>query len=390
MIRSCAALCAVLLLAGCSTTSSWLAGLTVGEDNSAPPQPLQDFDASVRLDKRWSVDTGAGFDEFTLRLQPAIGDGRIYVAGHDGRVMALDTVTGKQAWSVRLKAAISGGPGYGEGLVILGTNNGEVIALDADDGSERWRASLSSEVLSVPQTAFERVIVQTADGSLTGLAAVDGSRQWSHERAAPVLTLRGTSSPAVSRGVVVAGFSNGKLVALTTDRGLVAWEASIAVPRGRSELERIVDIDGDPIIRGSSVFVATYQGKLAVVDLRNGEIGWKRDMSSYAGLDVDFSSIYVTDADSHLWALSRTTGAAEWKLDALANRGLTAPGLLADYVAVADFEGYLHLVSRSSGQLAGRVRVDSDGVIARPLVADDVLYVYGNSGQLVSYILETP
>ncbi len=377
-------------LAGCSTTSSWLSSLTAGEDNSAPPRPLPDIEPSVQLNKRWSVDTGAGFGEFTLKLQPAYGDGRIYVASHDGRVLALDAVNGRQVWSVKTGTAISGGPGIGEGLVLVGTTDAEIIALDAEDGSERWRAMASSEVLSIPQTAFERVIVQAADGSITGLDATDGSQQWRYDRSVPVLTLRGTSTPAVERGLVVAGFSNGKLVALTADRGLVAWESSVAVPRGRSELERIVDIDGDPVIRGSTVFVATYQGTLAELNVRSGEAGWKRDISSHAGLDVDFSRVYVTDDKSRLWALSRTTGAAEWKLEQLENRKLTAPGLLADYIAVGDFEGYLHLVARHNGALAARVAVDGEGISARPLVADDVVYVYGNSGKLASYTLTSP
>ncbi len=378
----------VVVLSGCSTLTSWMPGIFAGEDNSLPPVPLQDIESPVRLSKRWSRDIGVGFDDYTLNLRPVVMDGKLFVADRKGRTVAIDAITGKAIWTVKTGAAVSAGPGAGEGLVLLGTSNAEVIALDIADGTEVWRAAVSSEVLSVPQTDFEKVIVQTADGNVTALDASNGQQLWIYDRTVPVLTLRGTGTPAVKQGLVVAGFSSGKLSALSVDKGLVIWEASIAVPRGRSEIERIVDIDGDPVIVGSIVYVGSYQGSIAEVDLRSGGLGWKRDVSSYGGLGVDYSQVYATDENSHVWALARGTGAAEWKLDQLANRQLTAPEPFIDYVAVADFEGYVHLLSRTDGHIAGRVKVDGKGIKARPLVVDDVLYVYGNSGKLAAFTLE--
>ena len=387
MIRRLVVMVLAAAMGGCSSMSSLIPG-GGGEDNTAPPTELTSIDTVAELQRRWRVDIGEGFDELSLNLRPAVNDGRVYVADREGRVVAIDSLSGDELWTVETDVAVSAGPGIGEGLVLLGTSNAEVIALDADDGSERWRVEVSSEVLSVPQTDLDKVIVQSADGNVTALAAEDGESLWVYDRDVPVLTLRGTSTPAVQGGVVVAGFASGKLVAIEAERGLVAWEASVAIPRGRSELERIVDIDGDPVIVGPAVFVTTYQGRVAAVELRTGTLGWKRDISSNAGLSVDYSQVYVTDEDSHVWALSRNSGAAVWKLDKLANRSLTAPEPIEDYVAVADYEGYVHLLSRYDGSIAGRLAVDGSGISTKLQVVDDVLYVYGNSGELSAYTLK--
>ena len=376
-----------ILLGGCSSMRSWMPGMLEGEDNALPPAELQPIESPVKLSRRWSRDIGEGLGEYSINLRPSIEDGRLFVADREGRVMALDTVSGDELWSVKTKATVSAGPGTGEGLVLVGTSDAEIIALDMADGTERWRANVSSEVLSIPRMDLGKVVVQTADGNITALDASDGEQLWIYDRSVPVLTLRGTSSPIVRHGLVVAGFSSGKLVALSADRGLVVWEASIAIPRGRSELERIVDIDGDLKIAGTTIFATTYQGRIAEVDLRTGNLGWNRDISSYTGLGVDFSQVYVTDEDSRIWALSRSSGAAEWKLDKLANRQLTAPEPFLDYIAVGDFEGYVHLLSRFDGRISGRMEVDGKGIRVKPLVVDDVLYIYGNSGKLAAYTL---
>jgi len=373
----------LLVLPGCS----WVSGILGGEDNAEPPVPLTKLEDPLPLKKLWSKDVGVGNEEQFLKLVPASADGQIYVADHKGRVTALDALTGKKNWQVKTDVPISAGPGAGEGLVLLGTSNAEILALDAGGGGKRWVAAVSSEVLSVPQIDLGRVIVQTVDGNVTALDAETGAQLWVFDRSVPVLTLRGTSTPAVEHGVVVAGFANGKLVAMSADKGFVGWEANIAIPHGRSELDRIVDIDGDPIIVGTAVYVATYQGSIGVVDLQSGNSGWKRDMSSYLSLGVDFSQVYVTDAQSHVWALSRSTGATVWQNEELANRRLTAPVPYNDYIAVGDYEGYLHLLSRYDGHIAGRVRVDSDAIRARPLVVDDILYVYSTDGKLAAYTL---
>ncbi len=375
------------LLTGCSTLSEFSEGILGGDDNSEPPAELEKLVDEVRLKKLWSSSVGVGYDEHFVNLVPGASDNQLFVADRDGRVVAFNAETGKRNWVVKTEAPISAGPGAGEGLVLVGTSDGYVLALDASKGDLLWKVRVSSEVLSVPRIDLDKIIVQTADGKITALSGADGKQLWIYDRSVPALTLRGASSPAVEHGLVVAGFSNGKLVALSADKGFVVWENNVAIPRGRSELERMIDIDGDPIVVGGAVYVTTFQGQIAVVNVQNGDPGWKREMSSHAGLDVDFSQVYVTDDQSQVWALTRNSGASVWKLDQLKNRSLTAPVSFDKYVAVGDFEGYVHLLSRQDGRIAGRVKVDKKGITARPLVLNDILYIYGNGGTLAAYVL---
>ena len=387
MKRTITAVSLALLLSACSTMSSWTNNLIGGSDNSEPPAPLLEITDPIPLKKLWSTSIGVGHDKQFVNLAPFVYEGQLFIADRKGRVVALDAETGKKNWEVKTEAAISGGPGVGSGVVLVGTSDAEVLALSADDGSLLWRVEVSSEVLSVPQVDIDKVIVQAVDGNITALALDSGEQLWIHDRSVPVLTLRGTSTPAVESGLVVAGFANGKLVGLSAEKGFPVWETSIAVPQGRSEIDRLVDIDGDPIIVGGVVYVTTYQGRIAVIEAQTGNQGWQRDMSSHVGLGVDFSQVYVTDDESNVWALSRSTGASEWRLDELLNRRLTAPEPIEDYVAVGDLEGYVHLLSRYDGHIAARAKVDSKGILEKPLARDGILYVYGNSGKLSAFTL---
>jgi len=383
-VRRIAVILLAVLLGGCSTISGWFGG----EDNTVPPAKLEDIKDPVRLKELWSRDIGVGYDKQSVNLVPTVTGSYVLAADRDGRVVELSAETGKELWETRTKAPVSAGPGAGEGLVLVGASDAEVIALRIEDGSIAWRTRVSSEVLSVPRVDLGVVVIQSADGAITGLSASDGHQLWVSDHSVPVLTLRGTSSPAVERGAIVAGFGNGKVIAMTTANGYQVWETSIAIPKGRTEIDRLVDVDANPIIVGDTVYVVSFQGKLAIIDLRSGNLGWSRDMSSYAGLGVDFSQVYVTDEDSKVWALSRDNGASVWKQEKLHNRALTAPTPFRNYVAVGDFEGYVHLLSSYDGSIVGRVRVDSKGIAARPVVIDDVLYVYGKSGTVAAYTLK--
>ena len=375
------------LLSGCSTLSKWTSGLLGGSDNAEPPAELIEIADPMPLKKLWKTSIGVGYDKQFVNLVPVIYNGQMFIADRKGRVVALNAETGKKNWQVKTKVAISAGPGAGSGLVLVGTSNAEVLALSVDDGSLLWKVDVSSEVFSVPQVDIDKVIVQTVDGNISALDIDSGEQLWVHDRSIPVLTLRGTSTPAVEDGLIVAGFANGKLVGLSAEKGFPVWEVSIAIPQGRSEIERLVDIDGDPVIVGGVVYVTTYQGHIAVIEARTGNQGWQRDMSSHVGLGVDFSQVYVTDDESNVWALSRSTGASEWKQGELINRKLTAPEPFEDYVAVGDLEGYVHLLSRYDGSIKARARVDKKGIQEKPLVKDGILYVYGNSGKLAAFTL---
>lgn len=364
-------------LSGCS----WLRG----DDNIDPPAELTEIQAKVKLQQIWHKDVGTDIDEQYLKLRPAIDGGRVFAADVKGRVTAYDAATGKEIWETKTDIAIASGVGVGEGLVVVGSSEAQVVALDWRDGHEVWRTEVSSEVLSIPGANQGIVVIQSVDGKLTGLKASDGARVWVYERSVPVLSLRGTSSPVLVQGAVIAAGDNGKLAVVDLARGLVGWETSIAVPHGRSELERMVDIDSPPQVWGGTVYTVTYQGRVAAVEGNSGRILWARDMSSAVGLGVDFSNVYVTDDNSEVWALERDNSGSVWKQDKLKRRALTAPVAIGNYVAVADFEGYVHVLSRTNGEIVGRERTDSKGVLA-PLVVDgDTLFVYGNSGTLSAY-----
>jgi len=373
-------LLAVALLNGCS----WLRG---GEDNVEPPAELKDITPTVTLDRLWAADVGDGIDEQFLRLVPAVDGGRVFAADHKGRVAAFEAASGKPVWEVKTGVHVTGGVGTGEGLILVGGSEAEVVALDWRDGSEVWRSQVSSEVLGVPAAARGLVVVQSVDGNLTALDAATGARRWVFDRSVPVLSLRGTSSPLLIESYAITGLASGKAVAVELARGLPIWETAVAIPSGRSELDRMVDIDAPLQLRGSQLYAVTYQGRVAALDGPTGRLLWARDISSAAGLGVDDRQVYVSDDQDQLWAFDRRSGAAVWKLDDFRRRQLTAPAVLGDYVVVGDYEGYLHVITRDDGRIVGRARVDSKGILAPPRVVDDVLYVYGNGGTLAAYAL---
>ncbi len=374
------AILVLTLLSGCS----WFGD----KDNSEPPAKLQKFDRQVTLRSLWSRDTGVGTDEQRVKLVPAIFGEQVYTVDRRGRVSAFLLENGKQVWRKKLNVPVSAGPGVDEGLVLVGTSDARVLALDTKTGELLWTAPVSSEVLSVPRIYEGVVVVQTVDGNLTGLDAESGKRIWIHDRTVPVLSLRGTSTPLVKDGLVMAGFASGKMVALDVRSGRQLWEAAIAVPSGRSELQRMVDVDADPVVRNGVLYVASFQGQLAAVSLDNGRLLWSREMSAYAGIAVDLQQVYVTDELSNVWALDRRTGASLWKNSDLQRRFLTGPVVIGGYVAVGDFQGYIHLLSRIDGAIAGRERVERAGILVPAVALGDRLLVLGAGGRLVMYQLK--
>jgi len=383
------ALCGTLtvLLAGCSTVSKSVATVTdyfQGTDNTEPPAELVKFTPTVKIRTLWSHRVGSGFDGQYLKLRPVVVDQRVYAAERKGHVRAFDALDGKSLWETSTEAPLAGGPGVGDGLAVVGSSDGEVIAIEAENGRIRWRVRVSSEVLSQPRITRNIVVVRTVDGKIHGLDAKSGKRVWVYDRTVPLLTLRGTSSPAIAGNTLVAGFDSGRLVALALGNAQVLWEARVSLPKGRSELQRLVDIDADPVIAGDTVYAVTYHGRIAAFDLTSGSVVWRRDMSSNTGLWVDERQVYVTDERSHVWALDRRDSASMWKQSKLEARGVTAPVGFGDYIVVGDAQGYVHWLRREDGQFAARLRVDSSGIIAAPIATDDAVYVYGAGGELAA------
>ena len=369
-----------LSLVGCDTITE----MTKGTDNAIPATPLTDIQASLSLRTSWSKNVGKGGNRNFVNLRPTIADGIVYAASRDGTVTAVDAETGSQRWEVGTNTRLGAGPGVGDGMVLLGSSEGEVIALSITDGKEQWRSRVTSEVLSVPATAAGIVIARAIDGRLFGISALDGKRLWTYDRTVPTLTLRGSSSPVISGGLVVYGSDGGKLAAVSLKEGLPLWEKSVAFPSGRSELDRIVDIDGNPLIVNGVVYAASYQGSIVAMELETARTLWTKDLSTSKDMSVDRLNLYVTAADGNVWALDRRNGASLWRQDKLQHRAVTGPAVVDNYVVVSDFEGYQHWLSTDDGHFAGRISLDSDGISTAPVTDGRSAYTYSNRGELTA------
>ncbi len=374
-----AALLALAVLAvGCSSNSK----------KELPPAELTDFEEEVVLQEEWSRSIGEGQGDTFNMLVPAVDGERIFAADVEGLVMALDRLSGKVLWKQELDAPVSGAVGAGYGLVLLGTLKGEVIALDASSGDEKWRSRVTSEVLAAPAVNGDVVLVQTQDDRLIALDADTGNQRWIFENTPAVLTLRGTGSPVLTNRLAIAGLSSGKVIAIDTQRGLPVWEQRVAIPQGRSELDRVVDIDGGLLLSGGTLYVVSYQGRVAALELESGRVLWQREASSSVGVAQGFGNVYVSLANGSVEGIDERSTSALWNNDALARRQLSAPEVFSSYVAFGDLEGYLHLISQVDGRFVGRKRIDSDGLRARPLVVGNWLYAYGNGGKLVALTIK--
>ena len=350
-----------------------------------PPTPLEKFWNKVRIERLWKVSVGSGDEQQRLQLSPVIVGDTIYVLDPDGRLYALDRLTGKRLWQKVLKQQVSGALGADTARLYYATFQGELVCLERDSGNELWRQSLTSEAISVPTSDGTSVVVQTIDGKVFSFAAKDGVKRWRYDSIDPILSLRGTPSPLISANYTLTSFAGGELLAFDNDTGKPYWKAMIGVPQGRTELERLVDPDGQPIIDSERVYAVAYQGKLVALDVRSGQELWAKPMSSFNGVASAHAQVYVATAEGEVIAVKDNSGAEVWRNEKLKYRRLSTPVTIANMVVVADFEGYLHFLSQTDGTFLARKRPDSDGVTGQMLVVDDVLYAYARSGDLVAY-----
>ncbi len=398
-----------LAVVGCSWFS-WLPGLGDKDDTAdlLKPAQLRPFDAEVRIERLWRASIGKGLGRKYLRLNPAVVANRVYAADGYGFVAAYDRFSGKRVWRTQIPATrkgrflsgvrifdredpsfVSGGVGAGGGFVLLGTTTGFVVALNAAHGGEAWRSYLGSEVLSRPVAGHDAIFVQTIDGRLLALERDDGSVRWSFDNQVPALTLRGTASPVVLGDTVYAGFANGMVSAIKTDSGEPLWEHRVMLPEGRSELDRIVDVDGSPLLGGPLIYAASYQGRLQALRRSDGVMVWQHDMSSRLDLVSGYGHIYVVDETDAVIAIDQQTAVEVWRQEGLSRRKLSSPAAFSNYLVVGDDEGYLHVLAQSDGRFLARRKLDGDGIRSGMTVSDGrTLYVFGNSGSLHAINIE--
>ena len=376
----------LLLISGCSTFQEWFGS---EEEDATAPVELERIDTKVKLKKQWSSKIGDGQGDGFYKITPTLVDGVLYVASSDGEVAAISAADGDRLWRVELERTLSGGVGYHDRSLYLGGADGSVLQLSADDGVVEWEAAVSGEVLAAPAVSDDWVIVQTYDGKLLGFQSGADEPTWTFTSDVPVLTLRGTSTPILVGGNAIAGFGDGKVIAVDVNSGNVSWESRIGVPQGSSEIDRIVDIDGAMTQQGIELFVASYQGRVAALDNRTGRKLWQQNVSSVTGTHVGFGNVYVADVDGTLSAFLRTGQGVRWQNIELGYRQLSRPTPVSSYVATVDFDGYLHLLSQVDGQIVGRTKIGGDAARADMIADSGRLIIFADNGQLLAYELET-
>ena len=373
-----------LLVAGCGVFGG-------GDDEEElEPTPLVEFEETLPVRRLWSTRVGKGSEFLRLSLTPS-GDGsNIYAASYDGQVVSLNADNGRQNWAVNVDSTLTAGPGYGDDLLVVVSRDGEAICLRSDDGTEVWRVDLDGESVSIPAIGNDVVVVQTIDGFLRGLSAFDGSILWAIEHSAPALTLRGSAAPVIAGTTVIAGFDNGRLIAASLLDGATEWEAMLSPPSGRSDLDRLADVDGRVTVVGQDVYAAGYQGRVAALAAESGQVLWSRELSTYAGVSAEWDKVYALTAEGELVAMQRRNGDDSWRQTALIRREPSTPVPFNTSVVVGDFEGYLHFFDTATGATVARERVGKGLISGQPVVIANRLYVQSESGDLAAFEVQRP
>lgn len=370
-------LAASLLLSSC--------GIFGDKDEEAEPKELVKFQNKLKIKKLWNTKVGGDSEFLLVGLRP-VGDGnRIYAASQDGKILAVDPDSGKQHWKLDLKIELSAGPAVNEGVVAVASKDGYIVLLDANSGAEQWRVYVGGETLAKPLIDGDSVVVQTNDNRLVVLARFDGRQRWEIEQTMPPLTMRGASSPVMVGSSVIAGFDNGRLVAFSLDTGDIVWDSVLALPTGRSDLDRLADVDGAIVAIGQDVYAAGYQGRVASIAAESGQVLWSREISSHKGVAADWNSAYTVKDDGEIIALTRSNGAELWRNDDLLRRDPTLPTPFHTTVVVGDFEGYLHFFSGIDGGALARVRFGSKAITSAPVVVGNRLYVQNDDSSVGAF-----
>jgi len=358
-----------------------LLGCSSNDTEGAAPSPVPDFESTVNIGEIWSQFVGNGNGGEYLALEPAVTKRSIYAGALDGEVLKIDKEEGEIVWEQDTDFNITGGMAVGSGMIAFGTQDGELVVARTADGRVVWTASLGAEVLAVPAIVEDRVIVQTMDGHLYGYDRNTGDRKWSFDTPIPMLTLRGSSSPLVVGEFVIAGFANGKLVAVDHETGVLVWERLVAQPTGRSELERLVDVDGTIWSDGEVVYAASYQGKIVAIDITSGTMLWNHSLSSYSGVSGGGGKVFATDAEGNVLAFDSVNGEEIWRQTGLTGRKLTAPVISGRHLVVGDVEGYLYWIDVADGKFADSITGGS-GFRGKPVVMGSVVYIQSNNGEI--------
>ena len=353
------------------------------------PAELTDFTPEITLQRNWAVSSDSDAEEKYVRLRPLFFADKIAFVGTRARISVYEIAQGKAVWSRTLSGTVTGGVGGNSQVLVVGTINGDVIAVNSNDGTDAWSAALSSEVMAISEAIDEVIVVRTNDSRVHGLSVLSGEVLWVVSQSSPALTLRGVGAPLVREGIAYVGLDNGKVIAISINSGNVIWESRVSVPSGRTELDRIVDVDGQIAADADFIYAASYHGRVAAIDRTNGRIVWARDLASISGLSIDEELVYISDRDDSVWALQKNSGVTKWRQDKLFYRELSAPVILGNTVLVGDFEGYLHIMAKEDGRLIGRDNLGKQPIQTSSSPSDAISYIVDTSGRLAAYSISS-
>lgn len=382
------------LLVGLLSVAAVLSGCS-SETDVVTMSPLPMVNNQFEPNKVWSTSVGSGVGDYYSHLRPAYQDGRIYAADRKGEVSVLNAETGDEIWSVNLgeksgwfsrdPALLSGGVTVSGSKVYLGSEHAMVFALNTGDGSLAWKTRVAGEAISRPVVSDGMVLIHTANGMLQALDENDGSVKWTVSLDTPALTLRGESAPAVAYGAAIVGGDNGRVSAVLMQQGQMIWQQRVVQPKGSTEIDRLNDVDTTPVIIDGTVYSLGYNGNLVALDLRSGQIQWKREMGGVNDFIVDGDRIYVVDQNDRVSALKTDGGASLWTQSALLYRNLTAPILYNGYLVVADGEGYIHWINKQDGHFVAQQDVDGSGFLSSPIIAANKLIIQARGGKVYAF-----
>lgn len=383
-----ALLTVAVALTGCSTVKGWF---EIGDSETKAarkPAELNDFVPSATVSRLWSANAGSGEKRLGLSQGPVIADGRVYAAAVEGGVRAFDLQTGARVWEYRSKLPMTGGPGAGEGLVVVGTLDGDVVALDAATGTEKWTAKVPNEVIAAPAIGQGTVLVRSNDGRITAFDASNGQRRWFWNHDLPSLSVRGNDAPTLGPGFVFVGNDDGTIAALSLIDGRPLWDHPVAQPDGRTELDRMADVDGTPALDGTTLYATSYKKQTLAVDAPSGRPLWSQEHGGVGRVGVGTDRVVVADPTGVVWALDKSGGSAMWQQAGLARRSLSGAAVQGEFAVVGDLEGYLHWLRMDNGDFGARVRAGRDAVRAAPVVVDGILVVQTVGGDLSAWRLQ--
>jgi outer membrane protein assembly factor BamB len=366
---------AILLLVACSKNK-----------NPEQPAKLGPIKSSLRVERIWDASVAdRGAKKLRLGLGLAVDGSRVFASGYRGQVAAFDLQTGHRLWRTNTKLPLGGGPAVRGNLVVVGATDGHVIALNAADGKPLWTVLINGAVIAPPAISDNVVAVRSVDGRLRGLSPTDGHELWEAEQDVPSLSLRGTSTPLIVGDLIICGFDNGKVLAVNSGDGSQVWLATISQPHGRTEIQRLADVDGPLEVADKDIYTVGYHGNVTMLALDSGQTWWSHKASSYRGLAMDQNAVYMSSADGQIVALNRSNGAVIWRQTALAYRGLTQVAVSDDAVIAADFQGYVHFLDKHTGAFIARVRSGKLRISNPPVAEGDEVVVINDDGRINAY-----